>query len=170
MNNLSFERGRKNTNNNLKPLFNGQRNIVNSILSNTSRGGVNPGYFNNAFNKNPLQYAILNNNATIYGLALGRNLNNGETRYINVIGTRQGFGAKLMKEIKKNTVKNGKHYIKLSSVPGAAGFYKKQGFKNNKTVSGQGLIPMVYSIEPLLFKVKRLYKVKPLKRRSTRTR
>jgi hypothetical protein len=155
MNSLSFERGTRNTNNNLKPLFNSQRNIINSILSNTSRGGVQAAYFNNAFRNNPLQYAILNSNAVLYGIALGRNMNNGNTRYINVIGTRQGLGGKLMKEIKNNAKKNGKHYIKLSSVPRAAGFYRKQGFKNNKTASVQGLEPMIFTFKPLVVKIKK---------------
>lgn len=165
MNNLTYERGRKNTNNNLKPIFNMQRSVINNILSNTSRGGVNPAYFNNAFNKNPIQYAIINRNFNLYGLALGRNLNNGETRYINVIGTRKGLGAKLMQQIKQNSINNRKHYIKLSSVPKAVGFYQKQGFKNNKTVSVNGLHPMIYSFTPFMFKVRR-----PVIRRSTRKR
>ena len=166
--NLSFETGRRNTENNLGGLFSGQRRKINKMLSNTSRGGVQTGYFNTAFNTNPIQYAILNGRGKLYGLSLGRNLNNGETRYINILTTKQGLGAKLMSKIKNNARRNGKHYIKLSSVPGAAGFYRRQGFKNNTTVSVNGLVPMIYSFTPFLIRVKP--KVKPLVRRSTRTR
>lgn len=164
---LSIERGLRNTENNLQPLLNGQRSTLNSILSNTSRGGVASNYYNTSVVRNPIQYAILNSKANIHGIALLRNLNNGETRYVNLIGTKQGLGAKLMSRIKRNAKFNGKHYIKLSSVPRAVGFYRKQGFRNNTTVTATGLVPMLFRFTKLLFRPKPLYKVKPLRKRRT---
>ena len=151
-------KGRKNNrNNNMTSLIRSQKQYLNTLLVplNEGRGGVSPAYFNRALNVNPIQYALMNNNATVHGIALARNLNNGNSRYINVIAARKGSGAKLMNNIKNNTKKNGKHYIRLSSVPNAVGFYLRQGFKKNGNTNRNGLIPMVFSITPLVVTLKR---------------
>jgi hypothetical protein len=147
-------RGNQHTFNNLNNQIRRQANNLNNILlpTNNSRGGVDPNYLFGVLNKNPIRYVITNNTSNLYGVAVGRNLKNGVTRYINVFATQQGLGKFFMKKIKRNAEKNGKSYINLSSVPKVVGFYEKQGFVKKGTPN-HGLVPMRFSFRPFLIKI-----------------
>jgi GNAT superfamily N-acetyltransferase len=113
------------------------------IIKNLLKGSPSIGYFIGALNSNPIKYALLNNKGKLNGAAILRNTRN-QSRYLNVITARKGFGKYLLMAILHNAARNGKRAVKLSSTNRAKNFYTKHGFASTNRPNRQGTWPMIY--------------------------
>lgn len=137
-------------------------NIQNILIpiNSTNRGGVSPSYFHNSVGRNPYKYAIISKSSgRVKGLALARN--NGQNRYLNILGGFPGYGYKMLQKVIDNARVNGKKGITLSAVPQPnvnnannklVQWYQKQGFKINtsKPPNNTSKTPGQYRIHDLV--------------------
>lgn len=80
------------------------------------------------------RYGMMDNNGTTFiGLALVFNTNNGNSRVIELMGARRGYGRQLLNRIIANSKKNNKQNVFLMAANSGSGkligFYKGSGFK-----------------------------------------
>jgi hypothetical protein len=121
--------------------------LVGMLVPLGGKGGVRPGYYFSAANKNlnPIAYGIVPKNGTkvVKAFAFLRNMNGGAYRYLNLIAAapvnRGGYGSALLKKILENAKNRPVH---LKAVNGVANFYRRFGFVNNGPKNQEGLQPM----------------------------
>jgi len=121
--------------------------LVGMLVPLGGKGGVRPGYYFSAANKNlnPIAYGIVPKNGTkvVKAFAFLRNMNGGAYRYLNLIAAapvnRGGYGSALLKKILENA---GRRPVHLKAVNGVANFYRRFGFVNNGPKNQEGLQPM----------------------------
>ena len=92
------------------------------------------------------RYGMMSNNGqTFIGLALVFNNNNGNSRVIELMGSRRGYGRQLLNRIIANAKTNNKQNVFLMAANSGSGklmgFYKGSGFKVNGPLQ-IGMTPM----------------------------
>jgi hypothetical protein len=129
-------------------------NITVPIYGNTSRGGVNPAYVQNALKTTNLKYAIVDNNGRLKALALVKNkYPNINSRYINVIAAFPSYGHPMMNRILNNARKSGKKRVNLMAVTATNNnskanqnalvrWYMSKGFARSGKLNNGQLLPM----------------------------
>lgn len=107
----------KNSNASRKLVNSGQAARLNTLLTGSGKGGVNPAYFRNVFNSNPIRYAIVNpNTKNVNAFAIARPGTTPNSMYVDVLAAAKGYGPFLMKEIKKDMRLRGLTNLKLKAV------------------------------------------------------
>ena len=117
----------RNANNNINRAY--ENLVIENLVQRISKNYVVP--LNNI--KRNGRYAILNNNGVFQGFAIVSNY--GNTRTLELIATRKGYGKTLLNRIINNAKQNNKQNISLMAIhPRLVNWYRQFGFVPSQSV------------------------------------